>query len=248
MLTARRLFGIGVVVAAGAMAAAPPAALAFPPEGGTETSKVTVGPGGEGETMTDTLPANATQGSINLQPEAGDDQKEFDGLVSTLVSDGRVPGKLTQRSKRILTCVYVSYAAFVHDYPVENAVATGSIYQALVLDACLQLALSFPNTPAAADAARSAAGPCARFSAAVTMQVTRTRSGYRGVINTKARPPSGRQAANISCRRSGNGLLISVKPRVRGQTLRKAIGPNLGVAFVNPTKSPVGVRTTFTAN
>ncbi len=242
------------------MAVAAPAAVARPAsdpvavtacagEGCTETSNLTVPAGGQGETMTDQIPANATRGSINLQPEPSDDQKAFDGLVDTLLTDntGLIPAKLNQRSKRILTCVYLSYLPFTGDYPDTFRLLNGTTYQALVLDACLQLALSFPTPPAAADAARSGSGPCARFGAAVTLKVTRTRSGFSGVINRAGRP-SGRHSATISCRRSGRGLSISIRPRVRGQKLRKAIGSNLGVAFVNPTKSSVGVRTTFKVN
>jgi hypothetical protein len=244
------------------MAAATPAVVARPAsnpvavtacagDGCTETSNLTVPAGGQGETMTDQIPAGATQGSINLQPEDNDPtgQKAFDGVVDTLLTDnpGLIPAKLNQRSKRILTCVYLSYLPFTGEYPDTFRLLNGTTYQALVLDACLQLALSFPNPSAAADATRSGSGPCARFGAAVTLQVTRTRSGYSGVINRAGRP-SGRHSATVSCRRSGRGLSISIRPRVRGQKLRKAVGSNLGVAFVNPTKSPVGVRTTFKVN
>lgn len=262
MLTVRRTIGTAVIAAVSAMAAIAPAAQAHPrsdpiavtacaPSGCTESTTVTVPGGGAGETTTDNIPASSTQGSINLQPAGPSDQQVFDGLVSTLLDNnpGLISPKLNQRSKRILTCVFLSYLPFTGDYADKtDAVVLGHIYQALVLDACLQLALSFPPTPAAVDTASSAGARCPRFNAAVALQVTRSRSGYRGVISSKARRPAGRSPAVISCRRSGPGLLLTIRPRVRGQKLRRVVDAKLGIAYANPGKKPVSVHTTFKVN
>jgi len=262
MLTARRSIGVGVITAVAAMAAIAPARQAGPRSdpiavtacastGCTESTQLTVPAGGSGETLTDQIPASSTQGSINLQPTTSNDQQDFDSLVSTLLENnpGLIPTKLNQRSKRILTCVFVSYLPFLSNDPNLTTVAVrGHIYQALVLNACLQLALSFPPTPAAVGSASSTSAQCARFDAATTIQITNSRSGYRGVINSKAHPPSGRSPATISCRRSGRGLLLTIRPRVRGQKLRQVIGPMLGVAYMNPTNKPVSVHTTLKVN
>jgi hypothetical protein len=232
MLTARRI-GIGFITAVAAMAAIAPATqagrqrdpiavTACAGTGCTESTTLTVPGDGAGQTMTDQIPSNSTQGSINLLPEGPSDQQVFDGLVSTLVEDnpGLIPTRLNQRSKRILTCVFVSYLPFTSDYPDRVDVAVrGALLQPAILNACLQLALSFPSPPAAAASASSASAKCPRFEAAVTLQITRSRSGYRGVIIGKAHRPSGRPPATISCRRSGQGLLLTIRPRARGQTL-----------------------------
>jgi hypothetical protein len=250
MLTARCSLGICIVATVAAMGAIAPAAQACAKNGCTESTHLTVPAGGAGETLTDQIPASSTQGSINLQPAGLSDQQAFDGLVDTLLTDnpGLIPPKLNQRSKRILSCVFLSYLPFTSDYPDKAPVATGSILQAFVLDACLQLALSFPPAPAAVDSASTAAAACARFDAAVTLQITRTRSGYRGVMSGKARRPSGRPPAVISCRRSGRGLLLTIRPRGRGRKLRQVIGAKLGIAYSNRTKKPVSVHTTFKVN
>jgi hypothetical protein len=261
MLTARRASGIGAITALIALAAIAPVAQGRPrpgpiavtacaSDGCTESTHLTVPAGGAGETLTDQIPASSTQGSINLQPEDRSDQQVFDGLVDTLVTDnpGLIPPKLNQRSKRILTCVFLSYLPFTGDYPDKTLAATGSILQAFVLDACLQLALSFPPTAAALERSSTAAAACARFDAAVTLKITRTRSGYRGVTSGKARRPPDRPPAVISCRRSGRGLLLTIRPRVRGRKLRQVVGTKLGVAYTNRTKKPVSVHTTFKLN
>lgn len=261
MLTAGRLFRVAVITAVAAMVSIssaadagrksnPIAVMACAPTGCTESTTLSVPAKGLGETMTDQIPASATQGSINLQPTSSTDQQDFDMLVSTLTEDnpGLIPTKLNQRSKRILTCVFVSYLPFTTNYPDKYLAVTGQIFQAMVLNACLQLALSFPSPPAAADGAGAASVGCARFDAAVTIQLTHSRSGYRGVMNSKAHRPSQRPAATISCRRSGRGLLLTIQPRVRGQKLRQVVGPNLGVAYTNPTNKSVTVRTTLKVN
>lgn len=262
MLTARRAFGIGAITTVAALAALalapasqarpltdPIAVAACEGLGCVEQTTLTVPGPGTAETLTDKIPSDSTQGSINLQPKGPSDQEVFDHLVDDLVANnpGLVPPKLNRRSQRILTCVYVSYSAQIPpDYPDKvGAVVYAQLLQPLVLDACLQLALSFPNPPAAVDRASSASSPCARFNAAVTLQITRSRSGYKGVISSKARRPAPRQPATITCRRSGRGLVLTVRPRVRGQKLRKVVGPMLSIAYMNPTHKPVTVHTTF---
>jgi hypothetical protein len=261
MLTVRRMIGIGVIGALAAIAAIAPAAQARPQldpiavtacasTGCTESTTVTVPGGGARETTTDNIPASSTQGEINLQPAGPSDQQVFDGLVNTLLDNnpGLIPTKLNQRSKRILTCVFLSYLPFISDNPDNvGRVVDAKLLQPLLLDSCLQLALSFPPTPAA-DSATSAAGGCARFDAAMTLQITRSRSGYRGVISSKAHPPTGRSPAVISCRRSGRGVLLTIRPRVRGQKLPRVVGRSLGIAYANPGKKPVTVHTTFKVN
>jgi hypothetical protein len=261
MLTSRRI-GIGFVTTVVAIAAIAPAAqsgrrpdpiavTACAPAGCTESTTLSVPGGGQAETSTDQIPASSTRGSINLQPEGPSDQVVFDNLVSTLTEDnpGLIPPKLNQRSKRILTCVFVSYLPFTSDYPDDGGVAArGRFLQPLVLNACLELALSFPSAPAAADRASSASAKCPRFEAAVTLQITRSRTGYRAVISSKAHRTSGLTPAVISCRRSGRGLLLGIRPRARGRKLPQVIGPTLGIAYRNRTTRPLTVHTTFKVN
>lgn len=80
----------------------------------------------------------------------------------------------------------------------------------------------------------------------MTVRVTHSRSGYHvttvGLSGRISRP-----GLNVSCRRSGSGLLIRVKPRNRRQTLPQA-APELGIAYDNPSQKTVRIRTTFTAN
>jgi len=260
MLTLRRTIGFGVIATVVGMAALAPAAqthrasdptavAACAGLGCVESTTVTVPGPGEAETLTDKIPSDSTQGSINLQPAGPSDQQVFDGLVDDLLANnpGLIPPKLNRRSQRILTCVYVSYAGHIpSDYPDQvGSKVFAQLLQPLLLNACLDLALSFPNPPAAADTASAASGPCAQFGAAVTLQITRSRSGYKGVISSKASRPSRRQPATITCRRSGRGLVLTVRPRVRGQKLPQVVGPMLSVAYRNPTNKPVTVHTTF---
>jgi hypothetical protein len=260
MVAARRSIGIVAIATVATIAANcadvqagprsdPLAVAACAPIGCTESTTLTLPAGGEGQAVTDAIPANATQGSINQQPTASTDQQDFDKLVNTLVSDNPnlIPPRLNQRSKRILTCVFVSYGPLAFNYGDENfPVALAHIFQALALNACLKLVLSFPS--GASDGARSASARCGRFDAAVAIQITHSRSGYSGVINGRTHRPSGRPPATISCRRSGRGVLLTIRPRVRGQRLRAVVGPMLSIGYRNPTNKPVSVATTFKVN
>ena len=147
---------------------------------------------------------------------------------------------------RLCTALYLplSNAPPEHIYTYDDVQR-----QVMLLNVCLQMALAIPTT-AAGDAQASAAPRCARINVGVMIKVTHSSAGYKGVTTgtfIKIRRPG----LNVSCHRSGNGLLIGVKPvkpARRRQTLRQAGGPDLAIADDNRSTKSLGIRTTFTAN
>jgi hypothetical protein len=229
------------------LAGLPTAASAFPPNGGSEQSTGTAPAGGALLTQTDDIPANATQGSFEVQPLPGADAHDFDEVTATLVETFPNLGKLSKRSQAVLACAFLSYLPFGSG-PEGGPITFHHVeLQVMLLNICLRMALSIPNPPPARDRASSATGACGQISRAVPVVITHARAGYTGVVSGKLRPVT-RPGLAVSCRRKGKGLLLSVRPKKRGQTLRQAGGPTLAIAYKNPTASSVGIRTTFKAN
>ena len=247
MLRVRGSLAVGFIIAGSAviMALSPSSLQAFPQNGGSETSTGSAPAGGAELTHTDQLPGNATQGSIAVQPLSGDDLTSFHEMIAAVVDTFPNTQKLSQKGQATLGCVLMSYLNLANQ-PEGHVFSVSDLsLQAALLDTCLQLARSLPGP--ARDQAGAARATCGRIDAAVTVRITHSRSGYH--VTTVG--PSGRisrPGLNVSCRHSGKGLLIDVKPRKRGQTLPHAGAHELGIAYSNPSKKTVGTRTTFTAN
>jgi hypothetical protein len=237
--------GFVTAIAAVAMAVSPLSLEAFPAGGGSETSDGSAPAGGAEVTNTDKLPVSATQGSIAVQPLAGDDLASFNEMIGAVVDTFPNTGKLSKRGQATLGCVLMSYL-YLANRPADHAYTfTDLNIQAAMLDVCLQLARSLPAP--ARDPAGTARAGCGRIDAALRIQITHSRSGYRvttvGLSNRVPRP-----SLNITCRHTGKGVLIGVLPAKPGQTLARAGAPELGIAYDNPSKTRLGIRTTFTAN
>jgi hypothetical protein len=249
MLRARPALPLGVLTIAMTVVsglAAP--AQAFPPNGGSETSTGTAPANGSLITATDNIPPSATQGSFAIQPLPGTDAAAFDEVTSVIVEDFPWLAKQSKRSQAVLACVLMSYLPIVYK-PADYVYTFRDLeLQAAMLNVCLRMALAIPKPPAASDHAHAAAaGACGRIDAAVRVKLTHSAAGYGVAVSGAIRKVT-RPRLKVTCRRRGKGVLLTVRPRKRGQSLRSAAGPKLAIAYTNPTSKPVGVRTTFTAH
>ena len=233
----RRLAVVVALVAFGALAS--PAAARLPAK-----IDLTVPPGGNAMATSPTLPADVKQGTITVKPDDGDADlfNRLTGILSGTPTKGL----------RALTCVLIAFQ--IVDREGEGSLPVSfdeddSTLQLLFLNACLKLALSLPSTQAAPRAATAATGPCARMRTAVGMKVTRSGGRYRAHVEGTPHKPTGRSALIVSCRRVGNGMKVTMRPRSRRRTLRSVAGSKIGIALASPadaTKS-VRVHTTFNA-
>jgi hypothetical protein len=246
MRTARLALGIAVITACAAGTAAAPA-MACGKSGCTEVSKGTAPANGSLITHTDGIPANATKGSFKLEPLPGTDPHAFDELTGALVESFPWLAKTSKRNQARLACVLLSYLSLANTPPDHTYTFDDVERQVMLLGICLRMAQAIPPSTAARYATRSATSACGRFDAGVTVKVTHSRSGYHGVVTSKIRRAS-HPGLVVSCRRSGSGLLLKVRPRKRGQKLRAAAGPTLAIAYANRTSKPVGIKTTFKVN
>jgi hypothetical protein len=223
-------------------AAAPAMACVHPPC--TEESKGTAPANGSLLTHTDRIPADATKGSFKLEPLPGTDPHDFDEITGVLVENFPWLAKTSKRNQARLACVLLSYLPIASAPPDKIYTYDDVERQVMLLGICLRMAQAIPASTAARYAARSAASACGRFDAGGTVKVTHSRSGYHGVVTSKIQKAS-HPGLVVSCRRSGSGLLLKVRPRKRGQKLRAAAGPTLAIAYANRTSKPVGIKTTF---
>ena len=245
----RPLLAIGVAAFAVIMMSgvAPPWAWAFPASGGTEVSTGTAPAGGAEVTHTDNIPADATAGSVGFQPLPGDDPHAFDEITGVLVEDFPWLQKVSKRNQARLACVLMSYLPLANKPSDEPITFTDVNLQVALLNVCLRMAQSIPAPMAASDRAATVTAGCGRVDAGVTVQVTHLSSGYVVKVISKIGNVRHPRLA-VSCRRSGSGLVLAVKPRSRGQTLTHAGGPGLAIAYNNPTRKSIRIRTTFKAN
>ena len=217
-------------------------ALACGKNGCTETSTGTAPANGALVTSTDTIPPAATEGSYKIEPLPGTDPHDFDGLTAAVVESFPWTAKNSKYSQAVLGCALLSYLPIANT-PVDQPITYEHVErQVMLLNICLRMAQSLKQAPA-----RAAASGCGQIAEAVTVKITRTSSGYTGTVAGKLHKP-GRSGLRVSCRRQGKGFVVKVRPRKRGQTLRKAAGPKLAIAYQNSSSRPVGIRTTFKLN
>jgi hypothetical protein len=227
---------------AGALAAVvAPAALAFPSNGGTETETVNAPADGLLVAQTDQLPAKATQGDVTVTPLT--DEQFFSRLSFTLKN-----GPFFDFSDRILVCVSVTEAVIKNpNFFPGYTIPKDRTLQALFLAACLQTALEVSSQQPATSARPATAG-CSQTSLFMSVNYTRSGAGYSAhVAPSSKRPRRPASKFTLSCQRTATGLHLRIRPRKRGQKLRSAVGPTLGIGVANPTKSPIKLQIAFTA-
>jgi hypothetical protein len=242
MLARLSLAFVVIVVCVAGTAAAP--AFACGNNGCTETSTGTAPADGSLLTHTDSIPADATEGSFKLEPLPGTDPHAFDEVTSVLVESFPWLSKTSKGNQARLACVLMSYLPLAGQ-PQDQPITFEDVErQVMLLTICLRMAQSIAVQAAPREGPHSAAAACGRFDAAVKVTVTHSNNGYRGEVTSKIKKAS-RPGLMVSCKRSGSAVLLKVRPRKRGQKLRAAAGPTLAIAYANPTSQPVGIRTTF---
>jgi hypothetical protein len=218
----------------------PIAHVAFPTNGGTEVAHDTIPADGTGGMATDQLPPKVSQAQIEIKPQVSG-QTEYDQLQAFLA-----PQHL---KGRIMSCIALSLVGLHGLTGGRKGVNVAfqdeeSSLPFLFLIMCVSMAYDTPFE--AADLASTAASGCHQIAYSAPVTITKVGHKYVGKVNaTVLNPP--RAAYIVSCKRKGKDLVISIKPRRRGQPLRKTYGSTLGVQIFNPTSTPIPVTATFTA-
>ncbi|HWE32948.1 MAG TPA: hypothetical protein VG410_05640 [Solirubrobacteraceae bacterium] len=237
--------------------------------GCTETSQLTMAAnGGLGETMTDQIPANATEASVTIAPickvaadrrgarAAACNDGSFTEMLDTFVGDLPQLARLTpgKPETRLMGCVFLAFSAKVQLGELvpalkeqANSVATAVLLTCVEILAAEAGPTTHPKTDLAA-VASVAAQRCGRL--VQTVRARFTKSGSKVVAQPVGSPTtsSHRMPVSVSCKRAGGGMVITLKATRRGQKLPKVIGPTVGIGYVNPGPLPASVKTTFKVN
>jgi hypothetical protein len=268
----------------------PQAHVACAPTGCTEVSTDQLPVNGYGETMTDTIPSDAGQGSILAAPtcsgardraraappmSAGplsgpgahvacgaDAVTAFTQMLDTVISDLSLNNTNVTKKKnqRVIACAFLSLVAvnYQADFRTIGGGSVGSYTtvsvnggtdaQAAYLGLCLQVAaaISAIEESGGTAADRASAG-CSQGQAALTVSLTRARGRLRAKIQAPPRLWTRSTALAVSCRRSGAGLKLAIAPR-RHRTFRQVGVKSLAIGYVNKSKTPLAIRTTFKVN
>lgn len=279
-----------VPVALAAQKPGPKAHVACAATGCTEVSTDQLPVNGYGETMTDTIPSDADQGSILAAPtcsaardraraappmSAGplsgpgahvacgaDAVTAFTAMLDTVISDLSLTNSNVTKKKnqRVIACAFLSLTAV--NYQVDfKAIGGGSVgsyttvsvnggtdAQAAYLGLCLQVAaaISAIEESGGTAADRASAG-CSQGQAALTVSLTRARGRLQAKIQAPPRLWTRSTAIAVSCRRSGVGLKLAIAPR-RRRTFKQVGVKSIGIGYVNKSKTPLAIRTTFKVN
>jgi hypothetical protein len=200
---------------------------------------------------TDTVPGQATQASVNVQPSI-DTTAGFNSMWTTLVASnpsfGNVKATFVQK---LIVCDLIAAsmtnadAATAYMQPEDVFEKHVTDTYAATLYVCLAIAFSEPPPGGAAGHTAHTAAALCQADVAVPMQVARSGSGYlvaaKGTTSKAKRPP-----IVVSCRRKGRGIMITLRARRRGRKLRRLIGPHLSIGFANRGTSSVHLATKFT--
>jgi hypothetical protein len=232
--------------------------------GCTESNTLGIAAGGLGVSMTDDIPANATEASVSMAPKCGTAadrrvarvaacEQSFADMIDTFI--GGVP-KLTglhsgTKAKRLVACIYLAglaRLAVLGDRTFDVVERAATAFD-LILVMCVQalyadsaLARDLPS----ADSARTSA--CGRIVKTLKLQFTKTGGEIAAKAVSATRTSKSRLPVSISCKHSGAGLLFTLKPSRRGQTLPQVIGPTVGIGYVNRGTAHTTVQTTFKVN
>jgi hypothetical protein len=199
---------------------------------------------GEGASTSSAIPSTARQGTIAAVPATAGDDAGFKALgleLSTLPTKGA----------KFIHCLGFSLSNIPYTGSFdEDASETAPTLFLLFLNACLQIAFDIDHQAAkaftAAPSSTSATPkPCFRLGIQVAITITKANGKFTMHIKGTTQKWSGKGPAVVTCQVKNHGAFMTLKPRLKGKTLRKAVGPKMGIGVVNPGSKPVTVKTTF---
>jgi hypothetical protein len=219
---ALRLAGVALLVAA---VLAPAAHASFP-----SSIQTTVSPGGNASIASPTLDPAMKSATVDVGPaDAGD--RFFDDM-QVVLSLAPTPGK------RLLMCIglYVDVAHGIDESVELQFPEQVHPLAVLLLSACLHMAAEIDRArqSATGSLASAAAAACQRSATQVPATFTRMGRKYRATIDGTVSRPRKPGRLKVTCRRSGAGMTLKVRPVAKGKTLRSVVGPRLRLGLYNP--------------
>ncbi|HMJ01367.1 MAG TPA: hypothetical protein VK506_00410, partial [Conexibacter sp.] len=192
----------------------------------------TVAPGGNSSIASPTLDPAMRSAKVDVMPVSAADETFFENM-QVVLSLQPTPGK------RLLMCIglYVNVAHGIDESVELQFPEQVHPLAVLLLSACLEQAAQIDRAAkqAAAPApATSAAAACHRAATQVGASFTRVGRNYKATIDGTPTRLRQRGRLKVSCRPSGAGMTLKVRPVARGRSLRSVVGPRLRLGVYNP--------------
>jgi hypothetical protein len=147
-------------------------------------------------------------------------------------------------SERVAGCVYLTQDVIKDPNTFPGyTIPQDRTLQLLFLSACLQTALEVSLQQGAARDARAGCSMTQQF---MSLQITRTSSGYSGRVAPTTKRTKLPSSVRVTCQRTARGLRIKIRPKKRGQKLRSTVGRTLQLGVANPSKASIRLKIAFT--
>lgn len=223
-----RTAGVALLLA---LAAAPAARAGFP-----ASIETTVAPGGNSSISSPTLPADMRSATVDVKPATPADDPFFEDM-RVVLSLQPTPGR------RLLMCIglYINVAHGIDESVELQFPEQVHPLAVLLLSACLHMAAEVDraaqqggSATAAALPLAAAAAACSRSATQVPATFTRVGRQWRATVDGTTAKLRKRGRLAVSCRRSGAGMTLKVRPAASGRSLRSVVGPRLRLGVYNP--------------
>jgi len=154
-------------------------------------------------------------------------------------------GSMT-KGKRLLTCVYLYQSLLTFNSPEGGELVANGVFATIAgasLLACLQVAGLINRQQARSSAA---ADKCAAFRPSIPATVTHDADGYAVAASGQAQKTK-KPKVKVKCTVAGDTVRYTLRPRKKGQSLRKAVGKKLMVGMRSPAdaQTTVPIQVTF---
>lgn len=213
-----------------------------------ESGDVAMPPDSFAAQTTDTVPAGSKEEDTYLQPFNVQELADFDSLWEA-VADGfpKFAAVKNVTIRRVITCALFAraggnlYGAFTRGTMVRRQVSADNA-NAAILAMCIQAAVTGQQATGGVQGA-AAGSRCSTAVVSLPVQISRSGSRYTVTASSTVSRASGPLA--VACQTKGNGMVIKLRARTRGRTLRALAGPRFGIGYSNHTSRSVRVRATF---
>jgi hypothetical protein len=195
-----------------------------------------------GTSMITTPPLDNSVKTITIEVKVKSDnikeKEDWDRFVQTM-------GSMT-KGQRLLTCVYIYQSVLTYNSPEGGELVANGVFATIAgatLLACLQLAGLIKREQARSSAA---AEKCGAFRPSIPASVTHDANGYTVAASGQAQKTK-KPKVKVRCKATGDTIRYTLKPRKKGQSLRKAVGKKLMVGMKSPSdaQTTVPVQVTF---
>jgi hypothetical protein len=192
--------------------------------------KVDLPPGGTAQVTSATVDPSLTSAKVEVTNIA--DDPEFDHIAVML-------NHLPKPGQRVRACLAYAFGAVdlgTDKAALEQIEAEGADIVIAVIFFCLLIAKAIADAkaPAARVLAKAPPPGCASSPLRIGTTTEQTSGGYTVSATPDITLSKKKMKLKVKCRKIGNKLVYTIKPRKKGKSLRSVVGPNIRVGLASP--------------